>query len=393
MKMEKARVGIVGLGLVAYSHLKGYRSHPDAEVKAVCDLIADRAQTFADENGIPKVYTSYAEMLADPQINVVDIATPTHLHAAMTAQAVGEKKHVHCEKPFCRYTGEGLEACRAAARQGMRIMVGETYVFLSTHMKARELLEAGEIGRPLQIRQRHGAWLEKEQLHASDLPTDRSWRLDPIQSGGGAFPWIFDHAVHFFSTAEYLMLDNPVREVFAVTADNRGVRSQKGAAHDPYSTAEVDIPIITWKYENPACQGAWMRAERLNGKYDYMLGFSTSVIGERGLIEVLGEGGGHLFWEGAEQHLLLHREGKDTLALRFDEGGDDVWKSEISYYSRGHVQQIHHFLDCLINDRELRYPGEKGVRAVQCTLAAIRSAQENRPVRVEEIGENYKAYD
>jgi predicted dehydrogenase len=392
MKIEKARVGIVGLGLVAYSHLKGYRSHPAAEVAAVCDLDASRAAGFAAENGISKVYTSYAEMLADPDINVVDIATPTHLHSTMTARAAAAGKHVHCEKPFCRYTGEGLEACRKAAQKGVKVMVGETYVFLSSHMKARELLEAEEIGRPLQIRQRHGAWLEKEQLHASDVPTDRGWRLDPVRSGGGAFPWIFDHAVHFFSTAEYLMLDIPVREVFAVTADNRGVRSQKGAAHDPYSTAEIDIPIITWKYDDPACQGAWMRAERLNGKYDYMLGFSTTIIGERGMIEVLGEGGGRLVWNGTEQHLLLHREKKDTLAFRFDEGRDDVWESDISYYSQGHVRQIHHFRDCLVNDREPRDPGEKGVRAVQCTLATIRSAQENRPVRVEEIGQDYKAY-
>ncbi len=391
MKIDTARIGIVGLGLVAYSHLKGYRSHPAAEVAAVCDLDAGRAQGFAEENRIPKVYTSFDELLADPKINVVDIATPTHLHSTMAAQAAAAGKHVHCEKPFCRYTGEGLEACRSAAQKGVKLMVGETYVFLSSHMKARELLEAKEIGRPLQIRQRHGAWLEKEKLQA--VPTDRNWRLDPVQSGGGAFPWIFDHAVHFFSTAEYLLLDIPVREVFAVTADNRGLRSQKGAAHDPYSTAEVDIPIITWKYDDPACQGAWMRAERLNGKYDYMLGFSTAIVGERGMIEVLGEGGGHLFWNGAEQHLLLHREGKDTLAFRFDEGGDDVWKSDISYYSQGHVRQIHHFLDCLVNDRKPRYPGEKGVRAVQCTLATIRSARENRPVRVEEIGEDYKAYE
>ncbi|UCF97383.1 MAG: Gfo/Idh/MocA family oxidoreductase [Spirochaetaceae bacterium] len=393
MKIDNARVGIVGLGLVAYSHLKGYRSHPSAEVAAVCDLNDVRADRFAKENGIPKVYTSYDEMLADAEINVVDIATPTHMHATMTAMAATTGKHVLCEKPFCRYMGEGLLACRSGARKGVKIMVGETYVFLSSHMKARELLEAGEIGRPLQIRQRHGAWLEKEQLHASDVPADRSWRLDPAQSGGGAFPWIFDHAVHFFSTAEYLMLDIPVREVFAVTADNRGVRRQKGAAHDPYSTAEIDIPIITWKYEDPACHGVWIRAERLNGKYDYMLGFNTAVIGDRGMIEVLGEGGGRLFWDGAEQHLLLHREGKDTLTFRFDEGGDDVWKSEISYYSQGHIRQIHHFLDCLVNDREPRYTGENGVRVVQCTLAAIRSARENRPVRVEEIGEDYKAYE
>ena len=113
-------------------------------------------------------------MLAEEMVNVVDIATPTHPHAQMTVQAAAVGKHVHCEKPFCRYTGEGLEACRRAVKEGVKIMVGETYVFLSSHIKARELIEKGEIGRPLQIRQRHGAWLEKEQLHASKVPSDRS---------------------------------------------------------------------------------------------------------------------------------------------------------------------------------------------------------------------------
>ena len=211
-------------------------------------------------------------------------------------------------------------------------------------------------------------------------------------SGGGAYPWIFDHAVHFFSVAEYLMLDEPVEEVYALTATYSDGPRKKGAAHDPYVTAEVDIPIITWKYHDQARQGVWMRAERLNGKYDYMRGFSTTIIGEEGMIEVLGEGGDNLFWECRPQHLILHREGKKTICMRFDEGGDDVWQSDISYYSQGHINQVHHFIDCILHDSQPRYGGKEGIHAVQCTLAAIRSAIESRRVRIEEIESTYKAY-
>jgi predicted dehydrogenase len=154
----------------------------------------------------------------------------------------------------------------------------------------------------------------------------------------------------------------------------------------------VDIPIITWRYEDPACQGVWMRAERLNGKYDFMRGFSTTAIGEKGMIEVLGEGGDNLFWEGRKQHLVLHREGRPTMCFRFDEGGDDVWESEISYYGQGHINQVRHFVDCVANDARPRYGGEDGAHAVQCTLATIRSAEERRPVRLEEIEPDYSAY-
>ena len=331
------------------------------------------------------------EMLQEADINVVDIATPTYLHIPMALQAARAGKHVHCEKPFCRYTGEGLEACRAVRQAGVKLVVAETYVFLASHMKARELIDAGEIGRPLQIRERHGAWIEREKPSIPTGPEDRSWRIDPQKSGGGDYPWIFDHTGHFFATAEYLIPGRRVAEVYALKATCRGI-TKSGAAHDPYMTAPIDTPIITWKYDDTDCQGVWMRAERLNGKYDYMRGFSTMVIGETGMIEVLGEGGHNLFWNGRQQHLVLHREGKETVCFRFDEGGDDVWQSDISYYSQGHIRHVQHLIDCILQDREPRYGAEDGVQAVRCTLAAIRSARENRPVCVDEIEPEYKAY-
>ena len=392
MKVETVRVGMVGLGLVSTSHYKGYASHPRAEVVAVCDLDRPRAARFAVKHGIPHVYTSYTEMLGQAAVNTIDIGTPTFLHAPMTRQAAAAGKHVHCEKPFCRSVGEGLEACEAARQSGVKLVVGETYVFISSHKKARELIEAGEIGRPLQIRQRHGAWLEREEARVYTGPPDRAWRVDPEESGGGDYPWIYDHAVHFFATAEYLMLDQPISEVYAVAAVSGSGRKKSGAAHDPYMTAEVDIPLITWKYDDAACQGVWMRAERLNGKYDYMRGFSTTVIGEDGMIEVLGEGGHNLLWRGRQQHLILHREGKEAVCFRFDEGGDDVWQSDICYYSQGHINHVHHLIDCVLADAEPRYSGEDGVHAVQCTLATVRSAREGRPVRIDEIAPDYTAY-
>jgi hypothetical protein len=73
-----------------------------------------------------------------------------------------------------------------------------------------------------------------------------------------------------------------------------------------------DIPIMTWTYDDPACQGIWMRAEALNCKFDPMYGFSLSVIGDKGMIEVFGEGSGDLQWQGKDVHLVLHRKDKET---------------------------------------------------------------------------------
>ena len=100
MEISKVKVGIVGLGLVSDSHIKAYTSHPDAEVIAVCDLDETRAKQVCEKYGIGKYYTSYDEMLKDPDINTVDITTPTVLHAPMAKAAAQTGKNILCEKPF-----------------------------------------------------------------------------------------------------------------------------------------------------------------------------------------------------------------------------------------------------------------------------------------------------
>ncbi len=384
---------MVGLGLVSATHIKGYARHPGVRVTAVCDRDRPRAEEFAELHQIPEVYDAYEALLEGAQVDVISIATPTHLHAAMTLQAVRSGRHVHCEKPFCRFLAEGQLATEEAHRRSLSIAVGETYVFLSSFRKARELIEAGEIGRPLQLRQRHGSWLERSTSPPWPVPQDRGWRLNPSLSGGGDYPWLFDHSVHFFASAEYLMLDQQVHEVYAVSSQRSNTIEVEGAAHDPYTTSIIDVPILIWKYEDPELQGLWARAERLNGKYDHMKGFSASIFGESGMIEVLGEGGNNLLWEGEQVHLVLHRSGKRSLSFRFDEEKDAVWDSEISYYGQGHINQVQHFVDAVLNGTNPRYGAEDGLRSVRCTLAAIRSAREGRPVRVEEIGPEYKAYE
>lgn len=389
---QPVRVCMVGLGLAASAHVKGYAGHSGCRVAAVCDADSAQADSFAREHGVPIVYRSFDDVLGDRSVDAVDITTPTYLHAEMAAAAAAAGKHVLCEKPFCRGIEEGERVLRAAAESGVTLCVGETYVFITSHMKARQLVEDGAIGRPLQVRQRHGAWVPRPGARIYTGPSDRNWRVDPVKSGGGRFPWIFDHAVHFFAAAEYFMLGSPVSEVYAIPSLGRSEAGAQGAAGDPYAGIEVDVPLIAWKHEKPDCQGVWMRAERLNGRFDFMRGFSTAIIGERGMIEVLGEGGGNLFWDGAPRHLVLHREGKDAECFRFEEGGDDVWESEISYYSGGHARQVRHFVDCLRTGASPRYGGEDGLRAVRCTLAAIMSAEESRPIRVAEVPTEYRAF-
>ncbi|HWL69727.1 MAG TPA: Gfo/Idh/MocA family oxidoreductase, partial [Geminicoccus sp.] len=120
-------------------------------------------------------------------------------------------------------------------------------------------------------------------------------------------------------------------------------------------------------------------------KYDPMYGFTLSLIGDKGMIEVLGEGGTGLKWEGKDVHLILHRRNGPTDTFRFDEGGDDIWQSDVSYYSRAHANQIREFVDALIAGKRPRYCGEDGYRAIKTTMAAICSVREGVPVKVSEM--------
>ena len=385
-------VGIVGLGLAAAAHLKGYAAHPQARVVALCDTDGGRCRRLARAHGVAGVHTDYEELLAREDVDLVDIATPTFLHAPMCLAALEAGKHVLCEKPFCAGVREGEAAAARARERGLALAVDETYVFHTSHMKARELIEAGAIGRPLQIRHRHGAWLRRARPAIDTGPRERGWRLDARRSGGGAWPWFFDHAVHFFAAAEYFALDDPIAEVHALVSADPRAAGRAGAAHDPYAAPTVDIPVVVFRFADPARHGVWTRAERLNGKYDAMRGFSTCIHGDEGMIEVLGEGAAGLSWRGEDRHLLLYREGKETQAFRFDEGGDDVWESEISYYSHGHANCLAETVDAILEGRAPRYGGADGVRAVRCALAAIRSAETGLPATVASVPADYTAF-
>ena len=389
MAAKKVRVGLVGLGLVSDSHIKGFQAHPDAEVVAVCDIDEAHAKEVCEEYGIRKYYTDYSEMLKDEEINLISICTPTFTHVNMTIQAAEAGKNILCEKPFCMTMEEGQKAVDAAKANGVTLTVEESYRFMTSILKAKEMIDAGEIGKPTQIRQRFGEWIPKEGVLDNRETTEehRGWRMNTKKAGGNGFPWMFDHCVHFFTAAEMLM-GSPIKEVYSIMADNTWMNKDTEDVVDMslHGGTEIgDIALLTWSHEDPAVKGVWMRAEEINGKYDYMTGFSITVIGENGMIEVLGEGASGLQYNGEDVHLVLHKKDGTVQTMRFEEGGDDIWKSEMSYYSHAHINLIRHMIDNLIAGEESPYTGEMGIHDVKTTLAAICSAKEGTPVKVAEV--------
>lgn len=382
--MSKVTVAVVGAAgrLAAVAHGNALLANEHARIVALCDVDRQVLEKRAREWSVPRHYTDYHELLEDGEVEVVDIVTPPFLHARIAIDAARAGKHVIVEKPMCTSLREADGMIEAARENRVKLMVAESYVFTTTHVRARELIESGEIGEPLHIRQMKGLWRtrRKPPEWVTSRGGEHAWRLHAVRSGGGAYPWLMDHGVHFFATARYLMNDADIEKVFALSRPWR-----RSGGEDLR-----DVSAVVWQYEGGERHGVWSRADEMTGAFDH-LGFRTEIYGTRGMLQVLGEGGGPPSAGDRAAPLVLRKEGRTT-CIDIDEGQDWWWASVVNYYDRAHRNEIDHFIDCVLHDREPRYRGEDGRKDVQCTLAAIKSAMEDRPIEPSSVPLGWTAY-
>ncbi len=147
MKGKTHRFGVVGAGLWGQAHAEVYATHPWAELAAVCDSDRVRAESLAKRYGAPRVYTDYREMVRDPAVDAVAVATPDFAHRGPVVAAAEAGKHVHSEKPLAT-SREDAEAIAAAVRaSGVTYMVDFHARWNPPFAIARRDIEAGTLGR------------------------------------------------------------------------------------------------------------------------------------------------------------------------------------------------------------------------------------------------------
>lgn len=139
------KIGIIGCGKITeVRHAPEYDENPNCTLAAFYDVVPERAQSFAKQYG-GKAYESIEALLAS-DVDAVSVCVANIYHAAVTIQALRAGKHVLCEKPMAT-TAEDCEAMVAAAKEaGKYLMVGQNQRLAKAHMKAKELLDSGEIG-------------------------------------------------------------------------------------------------------------------------------------------------------------------------------------------------------------------------------------------------------
>jgi predicted dehydrogenase len=200
--MSSLRWGIVGAGWIANEFVRDLVEN-GFSVTAIGSRSLDKAREFADRFGIPNAHGSYEELVADPDVDVVYVATPHPMHLADATLALNAGKHVLVEKAFTVNAGEARQLVDLAASKGLVALEAMWARFLPHMVRLRELLAAGTIGEVRTV----------VADHSQSLPADPSHRVQDLALGGGA---LLDLGVYVVSFA-YDMLGEPER-VLAISS-------------------------------------------------------------------------------------------------------------------------------------------------------------------------------
>ena len=242
------RVGIIGCGKIAQMrHIPEYRKNPCAEIRAVYDADPARAGEVAAGCGA-RVCGSCRELLESPDIDAVSVLTPNCTHAEISIAALKAGKHVLCEKPMAAAYADCMEMAQTAEEEGRLLMIAHNQRLAPAHVKARELLSQGIIGKPLMFSTAftHGG-PEKWSVDGR-----KSWFMDKGRSCFGAMA---DLGVHKLDLICYL-LDSPVAKVSApakARSLSSSPRSAPWAMASRSSRAAAGMPMLITATWPPSC--------------------------------------------------------------------------------------------------------------------------------------------
>lgn len=204
--MKKIGIAMIGYGGIGRVHAMAYRDIPfhyglpadSFNLIGVATSRSDTAQKAAAEIGCGVWTTDYRELLARDDVDMVDCTVPNHMHEEVVVAAAQAGKHIYCEKPLAMDVAQGRRMVEAAEKAGVKTQMTFNFRFIPAIIRARQLIEAGFLGRVFSFRGRY--------YRASYISPQKplSWRLSKEISGGGA---LFDLGSHALDLFYYLLGD------------------------------------------------------------------------------------------------------------------------------------------------------------------------------------------
>ena len=282
------RIAIIGAGLVSdYHHVPGIRLDPRAELVAVCDADEALLERRRSDWGVDRVTTSFEDLLADPDVDAIIIATPNFLHREQAVAAAKSGKHILCEKPLGLDAGEVRCMYESARDAGVVHMTAFTYRFAPSMRYMKQLLDSGALGEPRHFRSQRFL----------DLPeTSWGWRQYKEKAGAGD---LFDMTIHRIDFAQDLL--GPLKSVCgAVATFAPRTRTKDGEACAP-STVD-DWSSIIGEFECGAV-GVWEGTTLAKGHDRDGFGHEWA--------EINGSEGSAVYRLHDPNHILLGKTGRD----------------------------------------------------------------------------------
>lgn len=149
---KKVKVAVIGCGSIAeHRHILEYGENPSVQLVAFSDPVIERAEKFAEQYQ-GRAYADYEEMLQKEKIDAVSVCTPNIVHGPATIAAAKAGCHVLCEKPMATSLTEADEMIQEAAKQDVILMIGHNQRLMPPHVKAKEILQSGQLGKVLSFR-------------------------------------------------------------------------------------------------------------------------------------------------------------------------------------------------------------------------------------------------
>lgn len=333
------RWGVIGFGIIARNRfVPGLRQVEGAELVAVHHRDPDRAVALGREYGCPG-YGRVEDLVADPTVEAVYIASPPHRHLAEVELAALAGKHILLEKPM----GLTLTDCRgiidATRRAGVSLLIGNMMRFNAANQAARQLIAQGAVGRVVAAQANFGFLLPEAA---------RTWRIRSLEAGAGP---LFDVGVHIVDLLRYV-LGQEVAEVQAQMTD--------WALSQPLGGDTEDTAVLALRLTEGTLATS-------------ILSFATPGMENR--LEIFGTEG-MLWTENA-----IGQESLGRLFLRRSDRTDEVPLVTQEIYAA----EIRELEDAARTGRRPLVDGEEGARALSVLLAALESARTGRPVVPEAV--------
>ena len=372
-------VGMLGYAFMGKAHSNAFKKipymmYPPAAIPTLAAIAGRNEEAVAEaarRYGYAGYYTDWRDMLADDRVQLFDNGGPNDAHAEPCIAAAEAGKHVFCEKPLARTAEEAKGMLDAVQKAGVKHMVAYNYRFVPAIRQIRKLIDSGALGQIYHFR---AVYLQEWIMPHYNTPM--IWRLQKEHAGSGALGDLGSHVIDLGRSL--------VGEIASVSAQTRTFIKQRPWGDGTMGTVDVDDAFAAVvEFDNGALgtvEATRFAAGRKNGQRIEINAEKGSIVFNLERMNEL-----DVFWVGEDP-----KETQGFHNVLVSEGYHPWWEN---WWPQGHmigwehsfVHEIHHLLDCIVNDKEVSPIGADFVdgykNAVICD-AILQSAAERRQIDV-----------